>query len=317
MDNISGVVTLDFLNDQGIKLGSQLGLIMSYYDQTVVFSPFTIDRNNFTHANHISFIINNKVINVNTSRYSYPFLLRVWELPSMGINPSSELTINVPKKAHNIYNSDNKIDMITDKDTNLWHGTLPPFFAHEINIKYPLGTVTYFNNKVTSIVVGYRENNSILVNVFTLKQIISGLDFNYSGLYYLCKITPDRKNIYIHEDWDQYDNALKKDDIILEIEDCPIDKFMFYEKLGREIYLDTWITLMYMEKENINLKFKILRNGKTEKIIVPRKPLYNVMQIPYYSNDNSKISFELMHMNDERYKNIALELLYNPKKLFI
>ena len=316
--DITGVINIDFINEQGIKLGSQLGLIMSYYDQTVVFSPFTINKNHFTHTKYGQFIYNDKIIHLDNSRYSYPFLIRVWTLPSgLCINPASELTINLPKKSHNILGYDFKIDTIIDKDINFWHQILPPFLGHEINNIYPLGTITYFNNKVTSIVVSHFNKCSILVNVFTLKQIITGMDFNYSGLYYSIKLKPDRKTFYVYEDWDQYENGLKKDDIILEIENVPINIEMYYEKLSRDLYIDTWITMMYIEKDNIDLTIKIKRNDEIKNVKIPRKPLYNIMQIPYYSNDICKVSFELMHTDDDRFIKIGKDLLVNSKKLFI
>jgi hypothetical protein len=319
MEDVSGVIPIEYIKDDGTSIGTQYGLIMSYYDQTILFSPFDRNKNHFTHAKHAGCYINNKIIHLKESRYSYPFLLRVWVLPDkININPFAELTIVCPKKNHSIFGSPNKIDAIEDIDINFWHATLPPFFAHAINKKYPIGKVTYFNNKPTGIIVSYIEDKSIIVNTFTLKQIAMGFDFNYAGLYYKIKMSKDNQ-IYIAEDWDQYDNCLKHNDILLEIEDTPVGKEMYYPKLQKELFIDTWITMMFMEKDNEELECKVFRDNKQILVKIPRKPLSNLMQIPYYSNDESKISFEQIHVNNhlERYHNFGYELMKNPKKLFI
>ena len=145
MDEVPGVISIDFLKDDGTQIGLQYGLIMNYYDQTIIFSPFDINKNHFSHAKHAMCMINNSIIKLGPSRLSHPFLLRVWVLSeNIPINPAGDLTINYPKKNHSIYGSDNKIDAIDDININFWHSTLPPFFAHAINKKYPIGKITYF-----------------------------------------------------------------------------------------------------------------------------------------------------------------------------
>jgi hypothetical protein len=319
MEEVLGVISIDFLKDDGTQIGLQYGLIINYYDQTIIFSPFNINKNHFSHAKHAICMINNSIIKLGASRLSYPFLLRVWVLSeNISINPAGDLTINCPKKNHSIYGSDNKIDGIEDININFWHATLPPFFAHAINKKYPIGKITYFNNKPTGIIVSHINNKSIIVNVFTLKQIAAGYDFNYAGLYYKLKMS-ERKQIYVAEDWYQYDNCLKKDDILLEIEDTIVGKEMYYPKLSRDLFIDTWITHMFIDKDNEELECKIIRDGELIKINIPRKPLSNFMQIPYYSTDEDKITFETIHVkNDiERYHIAGYDLLKCPRKLFI
>jgi len=322
MDNLDGLIWTDFLSDAGEVIGSQNSLIMSYYDQTVLLTPFDIDKNHFTHANYISITIKNKLIHLKISRYSYPFLLRVWQISNniaFGINSSSEMTINYPKKNHYIYGTPQKIDKINDIDINFWHVTLPPFFAHEIIGEYPIGTITYLNNKPTGIIVQVKNAKSIIVNAFTLKQIISGLDFNYSGLYYGINQTHNKRYFYVSSDWDMYVNSLKKNDIILSINKTPISMYMPYDKLSRELFIDTWITLMFMEKDNNELEFEIMRNDSYMKINIQRKPLYELMQVPYYSDDVNNISLGSLHTNQhiERYKLFGEELKKNPQKLFM
>jgi len=321
MDNPYGVVLTNFISNRNENFGSLNGLIMSYYDQTVLITPFDINKQHYTHAKNAVIYINRIEIRLEESRYSYPFLLRVWKIPSVisGINPSSDLTINYPKKNHEIYGTNNKIDKINDMDISFWHLNLPTFFGHIIDAIYPIGTITYFNNKPTGIIVKNNENSSIIVNAFTLKQIISGLDFYYSGLYYGINVLPDKKTFYVCSDWDMYINCLKKNDIIVSINKIPISMNMYYEKLSKELYIDTWITMMFMEKDNDVLDFEIIRNGSYMKINIPRKPLYEIMQIPYYSEDNNKVSFEKLQIysDNERYKQIGEQLKNEPQRLFM
>jgi hypothetical protein len=322
MEDIPGVVLVEFLTEDGKNCGSQYGLMMSHYDQTIIFTPFDINKNHFTHSKIASCSINNKIMHLNNSRYSYPFLLRVWTLPlGVGINPSTELTINCPNKKHSIYGSDNKIDNIEDININFWHCKLPPFLAHEIIGKYPIGTVTYYNNKPTGIIVKYYEefgNKSIIVNTYTMKQITVGLDYYYSGIYYNFKMS-ENKDIYIAEDWDLYDNCLKKNDIVLSIDNVPIGKEMYYNKLSKDLYIDTWITVVFMEKDNDSLECKIIRDNKHMTVNIPRKPLNEYIQIPYYSSDDSKMSLETFHTNKhiERFYKFGYELMKSPKKFFV
>jgi hypothetical protein len=244
--------------------------------------------------------------------------LRVWTLENkIGINPAAELTINFPKKNHLIYGSSTNIVNINDVDINFWHPTLPPFLAHVIDNKYPLGKVIHFNNKPTGIIVSHIQNKSIIVNVYTLKQIAIGLDFNYAGLYYKLKLSKE-KQIYIAEDWDQYDNCLKQNDILIEIQDTPVGKEMDYPKLSKYLFIDTWITLMFMEKDNEELDCKVIRDGNQISVKIPRKPLSNFMQISYYTDDDNKMSFEKIHVHndEERFNKFNYELNKNPKLLF-
>jgi hypothetical protein len=320
MDTICGATRVEFISEDGKSLGSIYGLIMSYYDQTIIFTPFNINKNHFTHSKNAITHINNKIIKLDQSRYSHPFLLRVWTLAlGISINPSSELTINCPKKNHNILGSTNTIDEIEDISINFWHRTLPPFYAHVINNTYEIGTIIHFNNKPSGIIVSHLEKKSIIVNTFTLKQIASGLDFYYSGIYYKLKLSVNNE-VYVAEDWDLYENSLKKNDILLEINDTPVNvEDMYYSKLSKSLYIDTWITMMYMDINNNNLECKILRDNKIMNINIPRKPLMNLMQIPYYADEPDAISFEKMHVLNyiERYDSIARKLRDSPKLLFI
>jgi len=50
---------------------------------------------------------------------------------------------------------------------------------------------------------------------------------------------------------------------------------------------------------------------------IPRKPLYEIMQIPYYSKDDTKVSFEALQIyKDDCNIKFKHELLKNPKLLF-
>jgi hypothetical protein len=309
------ITRVDFLKADGSIIGSVNGLIMSYYDQSVIFTPFDINKEHFTHAKNAICVINDKIIDLNSSRLSHPFLLRIWNIPYNGINPSSELNINFPKKNHEIYGV-SKINDIDYIDINFWHRILPPILAHQISDNVQVGTITQFNNKVTGIVVTKMFGKSIIINTYTLKQLISGLDFYYSNLFYHFGINKSRQ-IYVKEDWDQYDNCLQKGDILLTIENVIVDRTMHYEKFNKDLHIDTWLTYMFMEKDNNELNCAISRDSKIHNIKVPRKPLYEIMQIPYYSNDET-MSFEKMHINTDidRYNKFSKELYENPKKIF-
>lgn len=306
---IEGSIVVNFVNIDGTLAGTQNGLIMSYYDQTIVFTPFDINKNHFSHLTNAYCIINDKVVKMDNSRYSYPFLLRVWTIIYNGINPVSELTILQPKKNHII--DGNKIDMIKDIDINFWNAILPPILAHQIPNTVPIGSISYYNNKVTGMVVTHTPY-IILLNTFTLKLIASGIDYNYANLYYGLSI---HTHFYVKQDWDQYEDGFQIDDIIISVEGIEINTEMHYERLSRKLYIDTWFTYMFMERSE--LSFKIIRKNKELTVKILRKPLYEIMQIPYYSKDDTKISFEALQI----YKNecnikFKYELLKNPKLLF-
>jgi len=307
-------IKLDYLNNEGNVIGSQNGLIMSYHDQTVIFSPFNHDKHHFTHQNAIC-IINDTVINLTKSRLAHPFLLRIWEIECNRINPASELTINFPKKNHSINKM--KIENIQDIDINMWHAVLPPILAHQINMNVDIGSITYINNQVTGIIVATMKNMSIIINVYSLKQLINGFDYNYANIYYGIGI---KNNIfYIQKDFDQYTNCLLENDILVSINGTKVEKEMYYEKFNKFLYIDTWITCMYMEKENDNLNVHIIREGVEMTIKVPRKPLDHIIQIPYYSENDTKISFELLTINKsiERFRQIGEDLQVHPEKIFV
>jgi uncharacterized protein YkvS len=310
---IEGSIRVDYLNSDGSVAGYQNGLIMSYHNQSVIFTPFKINSDHFTHLENAICIHNDIVIQMNESRFAYPFLIRIWNIKSLGINSASELTNNIPKKNHIINNT--KIEKINDININIWHKNLPSIFAHEIETIVDIGSIVHYNNKVTGIVIEHLNNSSIIVNTYTLKQLINGQDYFYANLYYGLSIN-DKNNIYVKQDWDQYTNCLIKDDIILEIENTPVSMHMYFDKFNKHIYIDTWITCMYMEKENHELKFKILRNQKEQYINVPRIPIKDIMRIPFYSTTEEQESFEKINTLD-RYSNIGRDLQMNPKKLFV
>ena len=312
MSIADSIIRVDYLNTDGSIAGSVNGLIMSYYDQSVIFTPFEIDKRHFSHLKNAICIMNDKIIHLNISRLAHPFLLRIWEIPFTGINPASELTISIPKKNHRLYDLNKQVNEINSIDFSIWHQTLPPILAHEIPIIVPIGTVIYFNDKITGYVVTHKYNKSIIINTYSLKQLICGYDYNYANIYYNVGIN-HQKQFYIKEDWDLYENCLQRHDIILSIEDIPIDREMSSEefkipceqfqmpceKLGINLYINTWLTYMYMEKDNVELSFRIIRNNKEMIVKVPRKPLYTIMQIPYYSDDESKISFEQIYLTKD------------------
>lgn len=316
MNTIEGIIRIEYLNAGGLVAGIQNGLIMSYYDQTVIFTPFKIDKTHFTHLKNAVCMIDNKVIELNESRFVHPYLLRIWTIKYIGINPVSELTINFPKKNH--YINDTKLDVVNDNFINMWHIILPPIYAHEISTPVEIGSIIHFNNKVTGMVVTHFQNKSIIINTYTLKQLINGQDYYYANLYYGLSLN-EHKQFYVKEDWDQYENCLIKNDIILEIEDVPISMYMYFERFNKDIYIDAWITCMFMEKDNEILRCKIIRDEKIINIKIPRKPLSILMQIPYYSDDVDQVSFENLSLNstNERLNKIGNELKKNPRKLFV
>lgn len=326
MEVIDGSIQVSYINEQGITVNTQNGLMMSCYDQTVIFTPLNINKSHFSHLKNAVCIIDDKVYELKESRLAHPFLIRIWNIKYTGINPVSELTINFPKKNH--YIKDQKIDMVNDIYINMWHVILPSIFAHEINIIVELGSVLHYNNKVSGMVVTHFQDKSIIISTYTLKQLINGQDYFYANIYYGLSLN-QKNNIYVKEDWEQYENSLVKDDIILEIENVPIvvvedenkrKKVTLYsDKYNKYVYIDTWITCMYLEKDKDNLQCKIIRNNTEMSVNIPRKPLSIIMQIPYYSNDEDGISFEKISTQStvERYIKIGQDLKMNPKKLFV
>lgn len=314
-----GGIKLDYINPDGSLAGSQRGLIISYYDQTAILSPFNIDKTHFSHLPNVICTINDNVIELNNSRLAMPFLIRIWNIKYNGINQASDLTLNFPKK--NQYLNDVKLDNVNDINISFWTKYLPSIYAHDINIITEIGAVIHYNNKVTGMVVTHVNDKSIIINTYTLKQIINGQDYNYSNLYYGLSINNHNK-LYVKENWELYDNCLMKDDIILTIEDIPVEilnkrPVMFFDKFNQYINFDTWITCMFLEKEKDTLKFKILRNDKQFEIIIPRKPLSNIIQFPYYA-DIDKMSLEkLLILDEERTRKIRDDIQKNPKILFV
>jgi hypothetical protein len=323
MNVIDGIVRIDYLNPNGSVAGTQNGLIISNYNQSVLLSPFNINKEHYTHSKNALCIFNDQVIELNESRLSYSFLIRIWNIKLVDCNPISKLTINFPKKNHIV--NDIKLDSVEDGNINFWNIILPSIFIQSISKIVNISSIIHFNNKVTGIVVSHQNDKSIIINTYTLKQLINGQDFYYSNLYYGLSLNY-KNQIYVKENWNQYENCLIKDDILLEIENTPINIFydakgrkpvLYYEKLDKDIYLDSWITCTFMEKDKEQINIKVIRNNIELNINVPRKPLYNEMQIPYYSNDDEQISFEKLKINTERYINIGVDLQKNPHKLFI
>ena len=46
-ENIEGAIRVDYLNSDGSVAGSVNGLIMSYHNQSVIFTPFDINKTHF------------------------------------------------------------------------------------------------------------------------------------------------------------------------------------------------------------------------------------------------------------------------------
>jgi hypothetical protein len=151
--------------------------------------------------------------------------------------------------------------------------------------------------------------------MYFLKQIINGLDMNYAAIYYgMCNV--DDK-IIVAEDWDIYPDSLKINDIILKIEDVKAGETMFMNKIDKYIYIDTWISWMYMEHSELNITVK--RDNKILNIKIPRIPLSHIMQYKYYSNNSDETTFEKLILNptNSRYSTIGEQLKNNPKQLFL
>ena len=311
---LEGILNIHFINEDGAECGTQYGLMMSFHYQTVVFTPFVHDSKHFTHSKHAYFTINDKVVELVESRYAYPYFVRVWTIAPTGINSASEMTINFPNKNH-IINNGTKIENIKNIEYNGWHISLPPIYVQSINDNIELGTIIHHKNKITGIVIKHHNDESIILGMYFLKQLINGLDMNYAAIYYGIKNIDDK--IVVVEDWDVYPSGLKINDIILKIEDVKVDETMFMDKIDKYIYIDTWISWMYMEHSELNITVK--RDNKIYNIIIPRIPLSNIMQYKYYSEIPDDITFEKIILNpkNKRYNMIGNQLKNNPKQLFI
>jgi len=319
MNTPDGVININFIDDNGVLLGTQQGLMMTFHHQTFVLTAFDKSLTHFTHAKHANFVYKDKNYDMLTYRYVYPFYIRIWEIINIDINNASEMNINFPNKNH-LINNTIKIDEILKIEYNGWHIALPPVYFHQIDKKYDLGSIIHFKNKITGMIVTYLNNTSLIVSVFFIKQIIQGNDLNYANLYYTLDIRKNMYNkneIYIENDWDIYQHSkLKKNDILLEIENNPVQYKMYNDKIKEYVSIDTWITLMYLDLPELNIK--IMRDNEVMNIKIPRIPLHNILQIKYYSIDPIEITFDLLNKNigNERYDKIRKDLLYNPKKMF-
>ena len=310
---MEGILNIHFINEEGLVAGTQYGLMMSFHYQTVVFTPFVHDSKLFTHCSHAYFTLNDKVIELVESRYAYPYFLRVWTTTPTGINSASEMTINFPNKNHSI--NGKRIENIKNIEFNGWHIILPPIYVQAINKYVELGTIVYNKSKITGIVIKHHNDESIILGMYFLKHIINGLDMNYAGIYYGMSKVDDK--IVVTEDWDLYENGLKINDIILKIEDVKVNDTMYMNKIDNYIYIDTWITWLYMDHSELNLTVK--RNSSIMNIKIPRIPISHIMQYKYYSKNLDDITFEKLILNstNNRYSVIGNQLKNNPKQLFL
>jgi hypothetical protein len=287
---------------------------MSYHYQTVVFTPFMINKKHFTHCKRAWFVIKDQYIEMVESRYAHPFYVRIWNIVSNGINPSSDFTINFPNLKHEICDSETneKIVKFSNIEYNGWHISLPPIYMHEISNYYPLGSVTHYKNKITGLAVNYIKDNTIFLSMYYLKQLINGIDINYSALYYGIN-----SKMIVVEDWNIYTNLLKVGDVIEKIEGVSAGHRMYMDKIKSDIYIDTWISWMFFDKPE--LEFTIKRNGAIHNIKIPRIPMNITMQIKYYSESSEEITLEKINIyhDEDRYATIGNELKHNPKKLFV
>ena len=314
MNQPDGIIDINYNNERGQFQGSHKGLMMTYHHQTFILTGFEVDQTHFSHCNNAFFVYNNKNVELTRSRYVFPFYIRIWEIEEIRINIASDMSINFPNKNHYINNI--KINKISAIEYNGWHITLPPVYLHEINNNYPIGSAIYLNNKITGMVVHHLNNSSLIISTYFMKQIIQGYDLNYANLYY--GIDKVNDIFYVKDDWDIYpeNNKLEKNDIILEIDNTKINYIMFNDKINDFISIDTWITLLFFERNEINIKIK--RNNQIMNILIPRIPIHNILQFKYYTSDSNNITFEKMRLNIgiERYDNIRNDLKYNPKKMF-
>jgi hypothetical protein len=298
MNTPDGVININFIDDNRVFLGTQQGLMMSFHHQTFVLTAFDKSLTHFTHAKYANFAYKDKNYDMLTYRYVYPFYIRIREIVNIGINNASEMNINFPNKNH-LINNTIKIDEILKIEYNGWHIGLPPVYFHQIDKKYDLGSIIHLKNKITGMIVTYLKNTSLIISVFFIKQIIQSNDLNYANLYYTLDIRKNYQNkneIYIENDWDIYQNhKLKKNDILLEIQNNPVQYKMYNDKIKEFVSIDTWITLMYLDLPELNIK--IMRDNEIMNVKIPRIPLHNILQIKYYSSDPTEISFDLLNKN--------------------
>jgi hypothetical protein len=320
MDSIDGIVTINYIDTTGKMLSSQQGLMMSFHHQTFVFSPFEIDQTHFTHATNINLIYKDNILDIVSHRNVYQYFLRVWEVKGNGINPATEMTINFPNKNHYINND--KIDIINKIEYNGWHIVLPALYFHRINSIYSLGSIIYTKNKITGMVVNHFNDTSVIISMYFLKQIMNGIDLNYANLYYGLDIRKNEHNfneIFVKDDWDIYsgENKLEKNDILISIDYNIVKYEMYNDKIKEFVSIDTWITLLYLDKPYISIK--VNRGDKLIDVNIPRIPIHNILQIKYYSLQSDEITFGQIQKNKtiERYMKIGQEILDNPKKIFV
>ena len=273
-----------------------------------------MDQTHFSHCMNAFFVYKDKKVEMTISRYVYPFFIRIWNIDEIRINNASDMTIHFPNKNHYINN--NKINHIYTSEYSGWHIALPPVHFHQINSKCPIGSAVYSNNKITGMVVHNLDNHSLIISTYFIKQIIQCNDINYANLYYGIDKIGDI--FYVKDDWVVYpdDNKLEKNDIILEIDNKKINYIMYNDKINDNISIDTWITLLFFEKSEINIKIK--RNNQIINVIIPRIPIHDILQINYFSSDTNEITFENMRLNvgKERYDNFRNDLKNNPQKMF-
>ena len=209
------------------------------------------------------------------------------------------------------------IHNIIDCDFNGWHISLPPIYVNVIkDTLIDIGTVIYMNNNITGIVILHHNNNSIILGMYFLKRLIQGYHLQYAGVYYGFAEN-SRKQIYVKENWNIYTNLLEVGDIILQIEDTPAKSEMRQNIIDKYIYMDTWISWMFLIQDT--LSFKIKRNNTIMNVTIPCIPINHIMQYKYYSDNVYEITFEKLNINicDNRYKIIGEEIKNNPNKLFI
>jgi len=312
------MVKVNFINDDGIMVGSQSGFMMSYHDKTVVFTPFTHDKKHFTHTKKAFFMIDDMHVEMTESEYIYPFFLRMWSIPYNGMNSASDYKVNFPKKNH-CYDDNNisyKINDIIDCDFNGWHISLPPIYVNVIkNKKIDIGTVTYINNNITGIVILNNKEDSIVLGMYFLKKLMQSCHIQYAGIYY--GFAENNNKIIVKEDWQIYTNLLQVGDVLLEMEDTPVKRYMHNSIIDKDIYIDTWIAWMYLMKDTLSVK--ISRNNVILTVEVPCIPLHHIMQYKYYSDKPDDVTFENMHLyrNNDRFRIIGEEIKNNPNKLFM
>jgi hypothetical protein len=309
-----GIININFLDNNGTVLGSQQGLMMTYHHQTFVFTAFDTVQTHFTHGKFANFVYNDKNFEMISSRYVYPYYIRIWEICETNINNATDMNINFPNKNHYINNI--KVDEIKSIEYNGWHIALPPVHMHQIKNIWDLGSVIHLKNKITGMVISHLDDTSLVISMYFIKKIIQGGDLNYANLYYGINISNNQ--FYIQYDWDIYSNSekLEKNDILVEIDNHILKYEMYDDKIKEYVSIDTWITLQYFESDELNIK--IIRNNRIMNVKIPRIPIHNILQIKYYSLDSSELSFESMKVNNgvERYDSYRNELKLNPKKMF-